>query len=124
MHGVDLNPVLVRVGDAREHLVMFGDIEDPGFIATLPPGRAHCVVSMARERHVNLSLIDSLRSLGYRGLIAITAQALDYAARLEQADVDLIQMPFADAAREAADYIMGQAMPQPFEQTGQLIWSA
>jgi Trk K+ transport system NAD-binding subunit len=87
---------------------MFGDAEDPEYIATLPLGRTHWVVSTARERHINLSLIHSLRSLGYRGRIAITAQAPDDAARLEHAGADLILVPYADAAREAADRIMGQ----------------
>jgi hypothetical protein len=87
---------------------MFGDAEDPEFIATLPLARVHWVVSTARECHVNLSLLHSLRSLGYSGRSAITAQALEDAARLEQAGADLILLPFADAAREAADRIMEQ----------------
>ena len=105
--GVDFNPDLIRTGDVMGHPVMFGDAEDPEFIATLPLARVHWVVSTARERHVNLSLIHSLRSLGYSGRSAITAQALEDAARLEQAGADLILLPFADAAREAADRIMG-----------------
>ncbi len=55
--------------------VIFGDAEDPEFIATLPLGRAQWVVSTAREGHVNRSLIHALRSLGYNGRIAIAAQA-------------------------------------------------
>jgi Kef-type K+ transport system membrane component KefB len=104
--GVDFNPDLVRAGDAMRQPVMFGDAEDPEFIATLPLGRAYWVVSTTRERHVNLSLVHSLRSLGYSGRIAITAQAPDEAARLKQAGADLILVPFTDAAREAADRIM------------------
>lgn len=95
-----------------EQPVMFGDAEDPVFITTLSLGRVHWVVSTARERHVNLALIHSLRSLGYSGRIAITAQAPDDAARLEQAGAGLILVPFADAAREAADRIMGQDFVQ------------
>jgi len=52
-----------------------------------------------RERHLNLSLLHSLHGLGYGGQIAITAQALDDVARLEQVGADLVQEPFADAAR-------------------------
>jgi Kef-type K+ transport system membrane component KefB len=106
--GVEMNPDLVRTGDATGHPAMFGDAEDPEFIATLPLARVHWVVSTARECHVNLSLLHSLRSLGYSGRSAITAQALEDAARLEQAGADLILLPFADAAREAADRIMEQ----------------
>ena len=115
---VDFNPDLVRAGDFMGYPVIFGDVEDPEFIATLPLGRAQWVVSTAPERHVNLSLIHSLRSLGYRGRIAIAAQAQDDAARLEQAGADLILLPFADAACEAVDRIMGHALPPQSEQTG------
>jgi len=116
---IDFNPDLVRAGDPMGHPVMFGDAEDPEFIATLPLGRVQWVVSTARERHVNLSLIHSLQSLGYNGRIAIATQALDDVARLEQAGADLILAPFADAAREAADRIMGHDLPQQLVLAGQ-----
>lgn len=105
--GVDFNPDLLRAGDAMGQRVMFGDAEDPEFIATLPLAQTHWVVSTARERHANLSLIQSLRGLGYHGRIAIAAQSVDDAARFEQAGADLVLMPFADAAFEAVDRIMG-----------------
>jgi len=117
VHGVDFNPDLVRAGDAMGHPVTFGDAEDPEYIATLPLGRTNWVVSTARERHVNLSLVHSLRSSGYRGRIAITAQAPNDAARLEHAGADLILLPYADAAREAADRIMApEFVRQPLEE--------
>jgi hypothetical protein len=103
---VDFNPDLVNAGDAMGYPVMFGDAENPEYIATLPLRQAHWVVSTARERHVNLSLVHSLRSLCYSGRIAITAQAPEDAARLEHAGADLILVPYAAAGREAADLIM------------------
>jgi len=105
---VDFNPDLVRAGDPMGHPVMFGDAEDPEFIATLPLGRAQWVVSTARERHVNLSLIHALQGVDYSGRIAITAQSPDEVARLEQAGADVVLVPFADAAHEAANRIMRQ----------------
>ena len=111
--GVDINPDLTRAGDSMGYPVMFGDAEDPEFIATLPLRRAQSVVSTARERHVNLSLIHLLRSHGYDGRIAITAQAPNDVARLEQAGADLILVPYADAAREAADRIMAPDFVRP-----------
>jgi len=114
--GIDVNPDLVRAGDAMGQPVIFGDAEDPEFIATLPLGRACWVVSTLRERHLNLSLVHALRGLDYSGRIAVTAQAADEAARLEQAGADLVLVPFADAAREAADRIMGPDFPpQPLQ---------
>ena len=105
---VDLNPDLVRAGDAMGHPVMYGDAEDPEFMATLPLGRVLWVISTARERHVNLSLLHTLKALGYGGRTAIAAESPEDIVRLQQAGADLILAPFSDAAREAADRIMGR----------------
>ena len=115
--GVDFNPDMARAGDAMGYPVMYGDAEDPEFITTLPLARAHCVVSTARERHVNLSLIHSLRNLGYTGQIAISTHAPNDVARLEQAGADVILVPYVDAAHEAANRIMGPVFqPQTLQE--------
>lgn len=54
---IDLNPDLVRDGDAMGYPVLYGDAEDPEFVTTLQLGQVLWVVSTARERHVNLSLL-------------------------------------------------------------------
>lgn len=108
---VDFNPELVRSGDPAGHPVRYGDAEDPEFIATLPLAHLQWVVSTARDRHVNLALIHTLRNLGYAGRIAVTAHGPDEVARLEQAGADLVMAPFADAALEAAEQLLGQAPP-------------
>ena len=110
--GVDFNPDLVRARGVKGGAVVFGDAEDPEFIATLPLGRARWVISTAREGHVNRSLIHALQSLDYRGRTAIAAQVPEEVASLEQAGADLVLMPFVDAAREAADRIVGHDIPE------------
>ena len=102
---VDINPDLVRTGDPAGYPVIFGDAEDPEFIATLPLERVQWVISTARERHVNASLLTTLRHLGYAGRSAITVQADDEVALFEQAGADIILTPFSDAANEATDRI-------------------
>ena len=104
---VDYNPDLVR-SEPLGHPVLYGDAEDPEFIATLPLARTRWVVSTAHERHVNQGLIHTLRNLGYAGRIAVTAYSSAEVARLEQAGADLVLVPLADAAREAADRLLGQ----------------
>jgi hypothetical protein len=111
--GIDYNPELVRTGDAMGYPVLYGDAEDPEFVASLPLGRVQWVVSTARERHVNQSLIHSLRGVGYAGRIAVTAHGPREAAWLERAGADVVLVPYADAAREAADRILGQAPVAP-----------
>ena len=108
---VDYNPELVRSGDAMGHPVLYGDAQDPEFIATLPLGQVQWVVSAVHERPVNQALVHTLRSQGFAGCIAVTAHGADELARLNQAGADLVLMPFADAAREAADRILGQVPP-------------
>ncbi len=49
--GIDHNPELVRSGDAMKHPVMYGDAEDPDFIASLPYTRARWIVSTVHEIH-------------------------------------------------------------------------
>ncbi|MDZ7784745.1 MAG: cation:proton antiporter family protein [Halioglobus sp.] len=102
---VDFNPDLVRARGRQDGSVVFGDAEDPEFVATLPLERAHWVISTAREGHVNRSLIHALHTLDYRGRIAISAQAPEAVAGLEHAGADLVLMPFVDAAREATERI-------------------
>lgn len=105
---IDFNPELARSGDAMGHPVRYGDAEDPEFVASLALARVRWVVSTSRERHVNQTLIHSLQSLGYAGQIAVTAHDADEANRLKQAGADLVMVPFVDAAREAADRLLGQ----------------
>jgi len=108
VQSVDFNPELVRLGDATGHPVLYGDAEDPEFIASLPLAHVQWVVSTAPERHVNQTLIHSLRSLGYVGQIAVTAHGPDEINGLKEAGANLVMMPYADAAREAADRLLGQ----------------
>ncbi len=111
VQGVDYNPELIRSGDDTGHSVLFGDAEDPEFIASLALDNVEWVISTARERHVSYSLIHTLQDLGYQGRIAVTANSAIEAGRLEQAGADLVMVPYADAAGEAVDRLL-QADPK------------
>jgi Kef-type K+ transport system membrane component KefB len=109
---VDYNPELIRNGDAMGYPVLYGDAEDPEFIASLPLANVQWVISTAREANINNSLIHTLNNLGYTGRIAITVHtAADEAVYLTQGSADLVLVPFADAAREAASRILQQVTP-------------
>ncbi len=110
--GVDYNPELARLGDAMRHPLLFGDAEDPEFIASLPLPQTRWVLSTVRECHVNQVLIHTLKGLGYEGGIAVTAHAPAEVARLTLAGAELVLVPFADAAREAADRLLEQTPPE------------
>lgn len=107
--GVDFNPELIRKGDPMGQPVLFGDAEDPEFIASLPLTKTQWVVSTVSELHVNRTLIYTLLNLGYEGKVAVSAHSVIDATRLEQVGADLVMIPFADASREAADLILAAA---------------
>lgn len=70
------------------------------------------MVSTAREAHINNSLIHALKNMGYSGRIAITAHiGADKSDELAQANADLVMMPYADAARQAAERLLQQLTP-------------
>lgn len=108
---VDANPELARSGDSNGNPVLFGNAEDPEFIASLPLSRTQWVVSTVRESHVSKALIHSLKNLGYTGRIAVTAHSHNEISRLEQAGADLVLVPFADAAKEATNHLLSRIVP-------------
>ncbi len=104
--GIDFNPQLVRSGDAMGLPIGYGDAGDPEFVASLPLQGVQWVVSTLRDRHISLALIHALQQAGYRGRIAVTVRGLAEVPRLQHSGADLVLVPYADAAREAADRML------------------
>ncbi|MBI2843861.1 MAG: cation:proton antiporter [Armatimonadetes bacterium] len=103
--GVDFNPQAVKRWSQSGRMAVFGDAEDPEFPAALPLASARWVVSSVRDLNINLALIGSLRSHGYGGSIAVTAETGSDAEALRKADADVVFVPFTDAASHAADLL-------------------
>ena len=103
---IDYNPDLIRNGDSTGYPVLFGDAEDPEYVASLPLNQAKWVISTAREQQINLALIHTLHNSDYSGHVAVTAHNSGEAAKLESAGADLVLIPYADAAREAVGRIL------------------
>lgn len=104
--GVDIDPEVVRL-QAGEHMqVRFGDAEDPEFLETLPLQKVSWIVSTARERDVNMAMLQTLKREGFVGKIAVTASNNRDAALLASAGADLVLRPFADAANQAVDWLL------------------
>ena len=101
--GIDFDPELIRRQEENDYEVRYGDAGDPEFLASLPLGRVRWVLSSLRETPVNLVLLHSLRDYGYKGRVAVTANASVHARQLRQAGADLVLIPYADAAAEAVD---------------------
>ena len=104
--GIDIDPEVVRT-QAQENMQMrFGDAEDPEFLESLPLARVKWVVSTARERDINMSLLKSLQREKFKGRVALTASNDRDAELLQQAGADLVLKPFADASAKAVDWLL------------------
>lgn len=103
---VDFDPTTVEQHARSHYQVCYGDAEDPEFVATLPLQQASWVVSTIRDPMVNRMLLHGLRQQGFAGKVAIAVSHHRDARRFEKEGVDLVLVPYADAAREAAIRVM------------------
>lgn len=100
---VDFDPEVVGRHLRDGYAVHYGDAEDPEFIASLPLEQVRWVVSTMRDRAINRMLLHGLHQQGYPGKVALSASSRHEAQQFEREGVDLVFVPYADAAREAAD---------------------
>ena len=115
--GVDFDPEAVRAFQRRGWPAIYGDVTDPIFIAHLPLEHAQWVVVAVPHTagvpgHADTAdaLVGGLRQAGFRGRIALTATFPVQEARLRGLGADVVLSPFADAAREAVDRILGAGL--------------
>ena len=104
--GVDSDPELLRRIAHEGMETVYGDVEDPGFIASLPLNEARWVVNSIRDRHVNQILLHGLEDCGYQGHSALTADSDHEATVLREKGADLALTPFTDAAADAVRQLM------------------
>ncbi len=105
--GVDFDPDVVNRLRTSGHSAVYADAEDPEFASMLPLAQAKWVVSSVPQHSVNLALLHALARYGYAGSIAATAHNDRDAAELKDEGCNLILLPFADAAKEAAKQLSG-----------------
>jgi hypothetical protein len=120
--GLDFDPDVVRSWRARGHAAIYGDISDPEFIASLPLGETRWVIAAVppfatgvTHQDPRLALLNALRGLHYRGRIAVVGHAPEDVERLHRHGADLVLRPFADAADQAADLILGRQREAPHQ---------
>jgi Kef-type K+ transport system membrane component KefB len=103
---VDFDPQAVQRHAQDGYVVHYGDAEDPEFIASLPLGKASWVVSTVRDRHISNMILHGLRQQNFLGKVALSTSSTHDAELFKQNRVDLVLVPYADAAKEAADQLM------------------
>ncbi|MGQ9687215.1 MAG: cation:proton antiporter [Desulfobaccales bacterium] len=102
--GVDFDPE--ALASWRPSLpVLYGDAGDPEILEHLPVGQALWVVSTVRDLDLNLGLLQALKTRGYKGRVALTAQNENEAQDFLEAGADAVLRPFEDAAELAVEYL-------------------
>jgi hypothetical protein len=91
-------------------LARYRDAEDPDFIAALPPKNVAVVVSTLRDRVMDRSLLQGPKQLGFRGKVAVPASTRTEAEELRRDGVELVLVPYSDAANEAPTNLSGNAV--------------
>jgi Kef-type K+ transport system membrane component KefB len=109
---IDFDPVAVRRHDSEGYQARYGDAEDPEFLANLPLEHTRWVVSTLRDRGLNRTLLQGLQQQGFDGKVAVSTSTRQDADNLTRAGADLVLVPYADAAMEAADKLVREQPPR------------
>ena len=105
--GIDFDPRKLKEYHADLRcIVRYGDAEDAEFPKTLPLTHAKWVVSTVPHHDANQLLVSALREVGYRGKIALSAYHENEIEAFNALHVDLVLIPFRDAAYAAAEKIV------------------
>lgn len=117
---VDFDPEVVSHWRARGFEALYGDVSDPDFITTLPLQQVSMIVAALPPRAPGLAhedprliLIDSLRQHHYHGRIAVAAHPAEHIESLKARGVNIVLLPFRDAANEAVDRLMNDRHDPP-----------
>ncbi|MEQ8694512.1 MAG: cation:proton antiporter [Gammaproteobacteria bacterium] len=114
--GIDFNPLAVRRWRNLGLDTEYGDATDPELVAGLPLAGAQWMVSTVPAHPTGLShedtrmtLLQVIRSAGFRGRIAITSHSKSDTEDLVSSGADIVLEPFQDAADRAVDLLTGGA---------------
>lgn len=106
--GVDFDPRKVRMRHKHQVPLRYGDAEDVEFMKTLPLSDAEWVVSTIPSYDVNKVLVTALRELNFKGKIALSAYQETDIEPFNKLKVNLVLIPYRDAAISAAEQIAGE----------------
>ena len=111
---VDSDPDRLRRHQDEGFELRYGDAEDPEFVASLPLDAVQCVVSTPRDPRINRVVLHAVRRARDGARVVLAADTQAEAAALRERGADLVLVPYAEAAHEAADRILaldGAEMP-------------
>ena len=99
--GVDFDPEVLQRCRAQDHHSVFGDIEDPELLGTLPLDEVEWFISTTNDLDASLALLSAVREGGLPGRVAVTAHGPEDVEVLEEAGADLVLLPFHHASEVA-----------------------
>jgi Kef-type K+ transport system membrane component KefB len=103
--GVDFDPEAVRRAEEADITVYPGDASDPEVIQALPGGPETYLISTVPKAEPALALWQGLKQTGNRAEVLVAAFSDRDAARLSEAGVPRLLLPYASAAEHAADLV-------------------
>jgi Kef-type K+ transport system membrane component KefB len=103
---IDFDPRKVHTSKHHHILIKYGDAEDVEFVKTIPLDDVKWVVSTIPHPEANQMLVSSLREVHYKGRIALSAYHEGELDLFRKMQVDLIFVPYEDAAISAAQRLV------------------
>ena len=110
--GVDFDPEAVRALQTRQLPVLFGDGEDPEFLATLPLRQVRWVITTFPQWESNRALLHALKEVGFAGQVVGAVRDPVHGQALAAAGVSQVLSPFDDAADFAASRLASDILEQ------------
>jgi Kef-type K+ transport system membrane component KefB len=104
---VDIDPHVLNQLRTRGVSTVFGDLEEPELIGSLPLARSRSIISTIPHLSANLILIETARELGFEGDIAVTAHHEHDARVLAEEEAVTVMRPFPAAADSVVDSLAG-----------------
>lgn len=115
--GIDFDPRKVRTWQHHHVLIRYGDAEDVEFSKSLPLSHVKWIVSTIPHHDANQLLVSSLKEMGYQGKIALSAYQENELNWMQKLDIDLIFVPYKDAALSAAERLVERILQQELRFT-------
>lgn len=110
---IDFNPDELKKHAELGITTIYGDATDPEFVSELPLSKAKWVVSTIPTHHLGLVIDDTRKTIvqlsksaGFTGKFAIVSHSKHEAALLYASGIDLVLLPYADAASRATELLL------------------
>lgn len=110
---LDFNPDALKSHELLGVTTMYGDATDAEFVSELPLTKAKWVVSTIPTHHLGLAIDDVRKTIvqlsksaGFKGKFAIVSHSKEEAELLTDAGIDLVLLPYIDAASRASELLI------------------